>query len=267
MKGHKYLNRIFIGIFVISFMFINCINVQAIEEDKNYCMLKKVLFDKRIIRKSEKFTINIEVDGYGSELSENAYIGLVSNNGDRLLEKGIVFQLDDGKYTKEIDTKDFEDGLWKISFIILENKAKYTEIIYNSNVHSYLNESSAFKEDFSSMDFYIVNGEIEGLYSVKIENLNDTNYFKVGDLQKIKLKAVNCSHEPQKVTMIIALFDENNDLINYIVNKQINIAVGGTEELSSTIKLNSAGKVKIFFWDCIDSMNILSNAIEFNISE
>ena len=97
--------------------------------------------------------------------------------------------------------------------------------------------------------------------AIKIEKISPETEFKAGQDAKVVMRATNNSAEGKDVTLIIALYDANNKLINYVAAYQ-NIAAGKTVDLSGRMRVLADGKfVKCFVWDTLEGMNPLSNVI------
>ena len=100
---------------------------------------------------------------------------------------------------------------------------------------------------------------------VKIEKISTETEFVVGEDAKVIIRATNNSTEAKEVTLIIALYDNNNKLLNYVSSYK-NIEAGKIVDLSGSMKVLADGKfVKCFVWDTLEGMNPLSNVITLPI--
>lgn len=89
---------------------------------------------------------------------------------------------------------------------------------------------------------------------IKIEKISTETEFAVGQDAKIIIRATNNLTETKKVTLIIAQYDKNGKLLDY-VKQEDDINSGVAKELQGnfTVKSNAA-YVKYFVWDSIKGM-------------
>ncbi|MBV7275201.1 Ig-like domain-containing protein [Clostridiaceae bacterium UIB06] len=99
-----------------------------------------------------------------------------------------------------------------------------------------------------------------------ITNLAPNTSFNLGDDAKISVKAENNSGSDQAVSLILALYDNNDKFVNYVSGSQT-IKNGDSSILTDMMKLPEQGlyKLKAFVWDSLENMNPLSDTIEIPI--
>ncbi|MGF7057724.1 immune inhibitor A domain-containing protein [Brassicibacter mesophilus] len=104
--------------------------------------------------------IIVEATGIDVELSEKAYIGYTHEETDE--NKEMKLTLEDGKYKAPLFSLNAEsDGLWKVSFIILEDTEGNARAFYNSKLYS------GYGIDLSGGDFE----KSEGQYPAKLADI------------------------------------------------------------------------------------------------
>ncbi len=101
---------------------------------------------------------------------------------------------------------------------------------------------------------------------VHIENLTENTSFSLGNDADIKIKAGNISSTDQPVTLLVALYDDNNKgkFINHVSVSQ-SIKSGDSSTIDASMQIPSTGKyiLKAFVLD--DKDNPLSGTIEIPI--
>jgi hypothetical protein len=100
-----------------------------------------------------------------------------------------------------------------------------------------------------------------------VTNLLPDVSYRLGDDAKASVKAENLSDSDKDVSLIAALYDNNDKFISYASGKQT-IKAGGSSVLTSMLKIPAEGiyKLKAFVWDSLESMNPLSNVIDIPVS-
>lgn len=89
---------------------------------------------------------------------------------------------------------------------------------------------------------------------IKIEKISTETEFAVGEDAKIIIRATNNLTETKKVTLIIAQYDNNGKLLEYVKQEEdINSGVAKELQGNFTVK-SSAAYVKYFVWDSIRGM-------------
>jgi beta-glucanase (GH16 family) len=101
-----------------------------------------------------------------------------------------------------------------------------------------------------------------------IEKLSAEAYYTLGSQAKITIRATNSSDEMKRATLIVALYNMHNKLVDYVVGSQ-NIEVAKSAEVTGMIKIPSSGvsKLKYFVWDSLEGMRPLCVATEIPIYE
>ncbi|MHC6181166.1 Ig-like domain-containing protein [Clostridium sp. JNZ X4-2] len=102
---------------------------------------------------------------------------------------------------------------------------------------------------------------------VHIENLTENTSFSLGNDADIKIKAENVSSQDQPVTLMVALYDDNNKgkFINHVsVSQSIKDAESSTIDASMQIPSTGKYTLKAFVLD--DKDNPLSDTIEIPIN-
>ena len=107
----------------------------------------------------------------------------------------------------------------------------------------------------------------EDTQTIKVTNLLPDVSYRLGDDAKASVKAENLSDSDKDVSLIAALYDNNDKFISYASGKQT-IKAGGSSVLTSMLKIPAEGiyKLKAFVWDSLESMNPLSNVIDIPVS-
>lgn len=102
--------------------------------------------------------------------------------------------------------------------------------------------------------------------SIVIINLTTATEFKLGNDANVSINVVNNSKKDQSVILVEALYDNNNQFVNYVSANQT-IKAGDSSILTGRMKLPQTGiyKLKAFVWDSMEAMNSLSNTIEIPI--
>jgi|GEM_PF-6691254 len=100
----------------------------------------------------------------------------------------------------------------------------------------------------------------------QIKQLTKATEFKLGEEAKITVEATNNSGADKKASVIIALYNDNNKIVDYLALKNV-IKPGEKVELEGIMNLPKLGqyKVKAFVWDSLEEMNSLSEVIEIPV--
>lgn len=103
---------------------------------------------------------------------------------------------------------------------------------------------------------------------IDIRNLTFQREFKLDSEAKVTIQAISNCKDNKNVTLIVALFDENDKMINYVAVKHL-IKPQEISELEGMIKLPKEGKYKVraFVWDDFDKLNVLSDEIIIPVVE
>ncbi|MCI1944763.1 Ig-like domain-containing protein [Clostridium luticellarii] len=106
-----------------------------------------------------------------------------------------------------------------------------------------------------------------GTKPIKITNLTEGVTYKLGEDAKVSIEAENNSEGAKDVSLIIALYDDNDKFISYTSGKQT-VEVGKSSVLTGMLKLPEEGtyKLKAFVWDSLENMAPLSDVIDIPIS-
>lgn len=101
---------------------------------------------------------------------------------------------------------------------------------------------------------------------MEITNLSKDSSFSLGGDAKISIKATNNSDKDEEVSLIVALYDNGDQFVNYVTAKQT-VKKGDSSTLTGMIKLPKEGayKLKAFVWDAMETMNPLSDIIELPV--
>jgi len=101
---------------------------------------------------------------------------------------------------------------------------------------------------------------------IEIRNMTKVKEFKLGEEAKITVEATNNSKIDKKASVVIALYDDNNKIVNYVALKNV-IKPGEKVDLEGMMSLPKSGKykVKALVWDSLESMNSLSEVIEIPV--
>lgn len=108
----------------------------------------------------------------------------------------------------------------------------------------------------------------EDTQTIKVTNLLPDVSYRLGDDAKASVKAENLSDSDKDVSLIVALYDNNDKFISYASGKQT-VKAGDSSTLTSMLKIPAEGiyKLKAFVWDSLESMNPLSNVIDIPVSD
>ena len=101
---------------------------------------------------------------------------------------------------------------------------------------------------------------------VHIENLTENTSFSLGNDADIKIKAENISSTDQPVTLLVALYDDNNKgkFINHVSVSQ-SIKRGDSSTIDASMQIPSTGKYTLKAFVLDDKDNPLSGTIEIPI--
>ncbi|KZL92031.1 DUF4430 domain-containing protein [Clostridium magnum] len=101
---------------------------------------------------------------------------------------------------------------------------------------------------------------------IQITNLTKDTVFNLGNDAKITIQATNNSDKDQDVSLIVALYDNADQFVNYVCAEQT-IKKGDSSVLTSMMKFPKEGvyKLKAFVWDSMEAMNSLSDIIEIPV--
>ena len=85
---------------------------------------------------NDKVTVKVQASDDMIGLAEEANLCYVLQKDGKDMEKEITLTLEDGEYVAELNVDDsFIVGVWKVSFITLQDKANNVAVIYNSQIH------------------------------------------------------------------------------------------------------------------------------------
>jgi chitobiase/beta-hexosaminidase-like protein len=97
--------------------------------------------------------------------------------------------------------------------------------------------------------------------SISVQNICDVDKFKVGELAEIKMLIGNNTAEKKDVTLLMASYDENNSMLNYVLVNE-NIGCRERVELSGFMRVTEKSKViRCFAIDSLDEMTPISNTV------
>lgn len=101
---------------------------------------------------------------------------------------------------------------------------------------------------------------------VHIENLTENTSFSLGNDADIKIKAENISSTDQPVTLLVAMYDDNNKgkFINHVSVSQ-SIKSGDSSTIDASMQIPSTGKYTLKAFVLDDKDNPLSDTIEIPI--
>ncbi|MFC0903442.1 Ig-like domain-containing protein [Clostridium sp. MT-14] len=101
---------------------------------------------------------------------------------------------------------------------------------------------------------------------VNIENLTENTSFTLGNDANIEIKASNASSTDQPVTLMVALYDDNNKgkFINHVSVSQ-SIKSGDSSTIDASMQIPSTGKYTLKAFVLDDKDNPLSDTIEIPI--
>ncbi len=102
--------------------------------------------------------------------------------------------------------------------------------------------------------------------TMKITNMTTKSEFSLGDDAKISIKIENNTNKDQDASLVLALYDQNGEFVDYVCGNQT-IKKGDSSILTSMLKLPSQGvyTLKGFVWDTLEAMNPLSDVIEIHV--
>jgi hypothetical protein len=148
-----------------------------------------------------------------------------------------------GYITKGITLSFITDG----AMVSVVGLASIGEVVSDSNMHPRIRVRDR--------------SEIVSIEDLKIQKISSETEFTVGQDAEVVIRATNNSAEAKNVTLIVAIYDGNGKLINYVTEYK-NVAAGKIADLSGRVKILADGKfVKCFVWDTLEGMKPLSNVI------
>lgn len=101
---------------------------------------------------------------------------------------------------------------------------------------------------------------------IKIENLAGNKTFKNGEQARLDIRATNLTKTERAATLIIALYDENNNMVNVVSTSQ-RLDANESVIMTGMINIPKTGNytLKCFVWDTWDNMKPLSEVNEYKI--
>jgi chitobiase/beta-hexosaminidase-like protein len=97
--------------------------------------------------------------------------------------------------------------------------------------------------------------------SISVQNICDVDKFKVGELAEIKMLIGNNTSEKKDVTLLMASYDENNSMLNYVLVNE-NLSSGDGVELSGFMRVTEKSRViRCFAIDSLKEMTPISNTV------
>lgn len=220
--------------------------------DGAYLTFNKVNVSTHKAFLGDKVEVVVEATDKAADLNETADLCYVLTTPFGDIEREVTLNLIDGKYQGTIDIdQSYYSGLWRISFITIEDKKNNVIVVYNNQLHG-------------SVGMNLSSGDIDTLIDVLVEPLNLEQEFKLGTTAEIKARVTNGLDRVQQVTLIVGLYDNNNRLIKYETISKI-IASTESSELVVPISIpyKDVCKLKVFVWDSIEEMTPLSKAREY----
>lgn len=105
------------------------------------------------------------------------------------------------------------------------------------------------------------------LGSFKIENLNIKGEYKNGEQFNGGIRIRNISKQGQFVTFMVALYDENNNMVNLVSNSQF-VMPNNSTEFYNQFNIPSEGNytIRCYLWDSIENMIPLNYSIPANVN-
>ncbi|QXE17561.1 Ig-like domain-containing protein [Clostridium sp. 001] len=93
--------------------------------------------------------------------------------------------------------------------------------------------------------------------------------FKLGNDAKISINVKNNSTETQEASLILSLFNKDNNKFISCVSAHKNIPVGDSADLTGSMKLPTQGnyEIRAFVWNNLDDMKPISDVITIPISD
>ncbi|PAB57138.1 S8 family serine peptidase [Anaeromicrobium sediminis] len=103
---------------------------------------------------------------------------------------------------------------------------------------------------------------------IKVENLTNDKTFKNGDQAKIEVKATNLTGTERPATLIVALYDENNNMVNAASTSQ-SLDEHESVVMSSMMNIPKEGNytLKCFVWDTWENMKPLSDSSKYTVQK
>ena len=183
MKNNKILSVILVAALTLGVTFIKPSIVKAFE-DTTPPEFIGVKIDKNILKPKESIIIKISATD-NLELAKYAQVCFVKNDVTNSLEQYIDVELINGQYVGKITIPENMDGEWKVSYIVLSDKANNTVIQYNNEVHS---KYGIIGKDLKSGDFKIVSSS----FDVKVTSvIAEKNTVIKGDKVKLTIATDN----------------------------------------------------------------------------
>ena len=136
LKKHRKISAVMSFMFIFSILLPRSIKVQAsedvVEPKFNGIVVEKVNGKEEI----DKFIVKVQASDDMSGLAEEANLCYVLQKDGKDIEKEVTLTLKDGQYVSELNVEDnFIVGVWRVSFITLQDKANNVDVFYNSKLH------------------------------------------------------------------------------------------------------------------------------------
>lgn len=108
--------------------------------------------------------------------------------------------------------------------------------------------------------------KVHFILAVEIEKISPESEFALGSDARVTIRATNKNTTCQAVTLIVAVYDDSNKLVNLVAVHQ-DLLSGQSAEITGLLRLPSTGRytVKSFVWDTLQGMQPLSKVIEIPV--
>jgi hypothetical protein len=219
-----------------------------------YLLFNKVYVSTQMAFLGDKVQVVVEATDKAAELKETANLCYVLTTPLGDVEREVTLNLVDGKYVGSIDVDEsYYSGLWKISFITIEDVKGNLIVVYNNKVHEGIGTNLSTGDINTLIDLLVEAPVVEGL--------------KLGSKAKVSVKTTSGLAQAQDVTLIVGIYDNSHRLIKYVTTTPYRLTRGGNIELTAEVDIPVTGtyKLKVFVWDSIERMTSLTNAIEYTV--
>ena len=216
-----------------------------VTDDNNLCYMKDNVI--RFMKIEDKVPVaSVTLNKHEATINAGETIQLtVTVNPDNATNKNVIWQSSNDEVIK-VDTNGLIIGVKPGKATI---SVKTEDGLYTDSCELTVNEVTPV----GKIDLKIISPQ------------QDFEGFKAGQDAEVIIRVTNSSSENKKATLIIAIYDEHNKLINYATACK-DIVSEESVDLTGVLKVSpNSYKVKCFVWDTIETMNPLGNVLEIPI--
>jgi hypothetical protein len=136
--------------------------------------IKDISVNKTEAKAGDILTVTVEASAEVSNLAQEANLCYVTGIGENQIEKELTLHLNGDKYTGDIKVNEsFAAGVWRPSFVVLQDQEHSAAITYNSRVHTKLGGKFANLFNMDDAEFKVVESVTVPIFkSVSLTNNN-----------------------------------------------------------------------------------------------